>query len=193
MVTTHNLGFPRVGKNRELKFALESYWRGDSSQQELQQTGQILRQSHWLAQSQCDYIPVGDFSFYDHVLDTSFLLGNLPDRANNNADDLDKYFQVARGQSHSESQCQHIAAGEMTKWFDTNYHYIVPEFNAGTEFNLNANVLIAQIREAKQQNINIKPVILGPVSYLWLGKSKDNSDKLALLDELVATYEQLFI
>ncbi|MDC9724673.1 MAG: 5-methyltetrahydropteroyltriglutamate--homocysteine S-methyltransferase [Gammaproteobacteria bacterium] len=193
MVTTHNLGFPRVGKNRELKFALESYWRGSTSQQELQQTGQSLRQSHWHAQNQCDYIPVGDFSFYDHVLDTSFLLGNVPDRANNNAGDLDRYFQVARGQSRAESQCQHIAAGEMTKWFDTNYHYIVPEFNADTEFNLNADVLIAQIREAKQQNINIKPVILGPVSYLWLGKSKDNSDKLALLDELVASYEQLFI
>jgi len=193
MVTTHNLGFPRIGKNRELKFALESYWRGSSSQQELQQTGKQLRLTHWQEQNQCDYLTVGDFSFYDHVLDTSALLGNLPTRADNQANDLDRYFQVARGQSHSQNQCQHIAAGEMTKWFDTNYHYIVPEFTAQTRFNLYADNLIAQIKEAQQSQQKIKPVILGPVSYLWLGKTKDNSNKLNLLKDLIVIYEQLLI
>ncbi len=193
MVRTHNLGFPRIGKNRELKFALESYWRGETSQQILHKTGQDLRKTHWKIQSQCDFLPVGDFSFYDHVLDTSALLGNLPARADLNATDLDRYFQVARGQSQTESQCQHIAAGEMTKWFDTNYHYIVPEFTAQTRFNLFADNLLEQIKEAQQIQPHIKPVILGPVSYLWLGKAKDNSDKLDLLDNLVATYEQLLI
>ena len=159
MVTTHNLGFPRIGKNRELKFALESYWRGDSSQQDLHHVARTLRQSHWQAQNQCDYIPVGDFSFYDHVLDTSFLVGNIPDRASNDGSDLDTYFQVARGQSHSDDACHHIAAGEMTKWFDTNYHYIVPEFNADTSFSLRASRLISQINEAKQQGLTVKPVI----------------------------------
>ena len=193
MVTTHNLGFPRIGKNRELKFALESYWKGASSQQDLQKIGLDLRKTHWQLQSQCDYIPAGDFSFYDHVLDTSVLLGNLPLRADQQANDLDRYFQVARGQSPSASQCQHISASEMTKWFDTNYHYIVPEFTAQTSFKIYADKLISQVQEAKQIQKQVKPVILGPVSYLWLGKTKDNSDKLALLDDLVAAYEQLLI
>ena len=193
MVTTHNLGFPRIGKNRELKFALESYWQGKSSQHVLQKVGRALRQSHWQIQHQCDFIPVGDFSFYDHVLDTSALLGNLPTRADNKASDLDRYFQVARGQSQSDSTCQHISAGEMTKWFDTNYHYIVPEFTAETQFHLYADNLIAQVKEAQKNHPQVKPVLLGPVSYLWLGKSKDNSDKLELLDSVVAIYEQLLI
>lgn len=193
MITTHNLGFPRIGKNRELKFALESYWRGEATQATLQQKGQALRHSHWQIQNQLDYLPVGDFSFYDQVLDTSVLLGNLPARADKQANALDRYFQVARGQSQAESQYQHIAAGEMTKWFDTNYHYIVPEFTAQTQFNLYADNLISQIKEAQQHQPKIKPVILGPVSYLWLGKAKDNSNKLDLLDDLVACYEQLLI
>jgi 5-methyltetrahydropteroyltriglutamate--homocysteine methyltransferase len=193
MATTHNLGFPRIGKNRELKFALESYWRGDSSQQDLLQKGQTLRHNHWQQQRQLDYLPVGDFSFYDQVLDTSALLGNLPARADEQANDLDRYFQVARGQSQSASACQQISASEMTKWFDTNYHYIVPEFDSNTTFSLHASRLLSQINEAKQQRITIKPVILGPVSYLWLGKSKDDSNKLDLLDDLVATYVQLLL
>ncbi len=193
MITTHNLGFPRIGKNRELKFALESYWRGDTTQADLQQKGQALRQSHWQLQDQLDYLPVGDFSFYDQILDTSVLLGILPTRADNQVNELDRYFQVARGQSQAESSCQHIAAGEMTKWFDTNYHYIVPEFTAQTQFHLYADNLIAQIKEAQQHKQKIKPVIIGPVSYLWLGKTKDNSNKLDLLDDLVACYEQLLI
>lgn len=192
MIKTHNLGFPRVGNQRQLKFALESYWRGNSNKEELKEVGQTLRQAHWQLQADLDWLPVGDFSFYDHVLDTSALLGNLPARTDSNADSLDRYFQAARGQSHAAtSHCQHVAAGEMTKWFDTNYHYIVPEFDADSTFELHAEQLIAQIEQAKLQNKNIKPVILGPVSYLWLGKAKDNSDKLDLLDDLVAVYEKL--
>jgi 5-methyltetrahydropteroyltriglutamate--homocysteine methyltransferase len=193
MIRTHNLGFPRIGSHRQLKFALESYWRGSINENDLQQLGQTLRQANWQLQGDLDYLPVGDFSFYDHVLDTSALVGNLPSRSDANASSLDRYFQVARGQSHASSHCQHVAAGEMTKWFDTNYHYIVPEFDANSSFELHADNLISQIEQAKSHHKNIKPVILGPVSYLWLGKSKDNSDKLHLLDNLVAIYEQLLI
>ncbi len=191
MIKTHNLGFPRIGSHRQLKFALESYWRGSINETDLQQLGQTLRQAHWQLQDDLDYLPVGDFSFYDHVLDTSALVGNLPSRSDSAASALDRYFQVARGQSHASSHCQHVAAGEMTKWFDTNYHYIVPEFDGNSSFELHAADLISQIEQAKLQHNNIKPVILGPVSYLWLGKTKDNSDKLLLLDDLVAVYEQL--
>jgi 5-methyltetrahydropteroyltriglutamate--homocysteine methyltransferase len=193
MIKTHNLGFPRIGSHRQLKFALESYWRGNINENDLQQLAQTLRQAHWKLQDDLDYLPVGDFSFYDHVLDTSALVGNLPSRSNADASSLDRYFQVARGQSHASSHCQHVAAGEMTKWFDTNYHYIVPEFDANSSFELHTANLIAQIEQAKLQHKSIKPVILGPVSYLWLGKTKDNSDKLYLLDDLVAIYEQLLI
>lgn len=193
MIKTHNLGFPRIGSHRQLKFALESYWQGHINENDLQQLGQTLRQAHWQLQEDLDYLPVGDFSFYDHVLDTSALLGNLPSRSDAEASSLDRYFQVARGQSNASSHCQHVAAGEMTKWFDTNYHYIVPEFDAHSSFELHATELIAQIEQAKLHHKNIKPVILGPVSYLWLGKTKDNSDRLHLLDDIVAIYEQLLI
>lgn len=193
MAITHNLGFPRIGKNRELKFALEKYWRSDISQDTLQQQGELLRKTHWQQQANLDYLPVGDFSFYDHVLDTSALLGNLPARASQEGNTLDRYFQVARGRSAASDCCHQIAAGEMTKWFDTNYHYIVPEFDENTEFSLHADVLISQIKEAKQHNQQIKPVLLGPVSYLWLGKSKDHTEKLSLLDNVVAVYEQLLL
>jgi len=193
MITTHNLGFPRIGKQRELKFALESYWRDESRQDQLEQTAQTLRKNHWQLQADLDFVPVGDFSFYDHVLDTSILLGNEPDRVDKEASDLDRLFQIARGQSQSTSCCQQSAAGEMTKWFDTNYHYIVPEFDANTTFSLHADRLLAQIKEAKDLGHTIKPVILGPVSYLWLGKSKDGTDKLSLLDDVLIVYQQLLL
>ncbi len=193
MTITHNLGFPRIGKQRELKFALESYWRDESSQAELEQAASDLRHTHWLLQNKLDFLPVGDFSFYDHVLDTSFLVGNEPSRVDASANELDRLFQVARGQAQSTSCCQHTAAGEMTKWFDTNYHYIVPEFDKNTQFSLHAERLIANVREAKALNSAVKPVILGPVSYLWLGKEKDDSNKLDLLDTLVTVYQQLLI
>ena len=193
MVTTHNLGFPRIGKMRELKFALEKYWKGDITQVELFQTAATLRQKHWQYQNALDLIPVGDFSLYDQMLDISFMLGNLPERVKEMpGGKLDNYFRVARGRaSIDESECHCIQAAEMTKWFDTNYHYIVPEFDNNTVFTLDASRLLEHIEEAKQQNINAKPVIIGPVTYLWLGKSKDGVNKLDLLDDLIAVYGQL--
>jgi 5-methyltetrahydropteroyltriglutamate--homocysteine methyltransferase len=194
MVTTHNLGFPRIGKKRELKFALEKYWNNTISQYDLLEVASILRQQHWQNQAGVDLIPVGDFSFYDQVLDASFMLGNIPDRVSKlSTDQLDNYFRVARGRASSDDpECSCVQAGEMTKWFDTNYHYIVPEFDKNTQFSLNISRLLEHIKEAKQLGITAKPVIIGPVTYLWLGKCKDGSDKLALLDKLVAVYAQLF-
>lgn len=192
MVTTHNLGFPRIGAKRELKFALENYWTGKSSQDELMSLGAQLRQRHWEQQSGFDLIPVGDFSFYDQVLDMSFILGNIPDRVRGlEGNGLDNYFRVARGRSVDDSACSCVHAGEMTKWFDTNYHYIVPEFSAETEFLLDASRLIDQLAEARQFGVQAKPVIIGPVTYLWLGKAKDDSDKLALLPRLLPIYVTL--
>jgi len=197
MVSTHNLGFPRIGAKRELKFALESYWKGQSSRDELKALGAQLRQRHWQEQSGLGLVPVGDFAFYDQVLDMSFTLGNLPERAHEfHGDPLDNYFRVARGRSAQGAEehtgcCGGIAAGEMTKWFDTNYHYIVPEFTAATEFKLDVSRLLEQLAEAKAQGVKAKPVIVGPVTYLWLGKAKDNSDKLGLLERLLPVYGEL--
>ncbi|MDO5691649.1 MAG: 5-methyltetrahydropteroyltriglutamate--homocysteine S-methyltransferase [Pseudomonadota bacterium] len=197
MVTTHNLGFPRIGARRELKFALESYWKGQASPDELMAKGARLRQRHWGHQAALDWVPVGDFSFYDQVLDMSFTLGNLPERARGfHGGVLDNYFRVARGRSAASAEehagcCGGIAAGEMTKWFDTNYHYIVPEFSAGTTFALDASRLLVQWAEARAQGVRAKPVIIGPVTYLALGKAKDGSDKLALLERLLPVYAEL--
>ncbi len=197
MVTTHNLGFPRIGAKRELKFALESYWQGKSSREELIALGAQLRQQNWQQQAGLDLIPAGDFSFYDQVLDMSFALGNLPARAHGfHGDPLDNYFRVARGRSAAVAGehvhcCDGIAAGEMTKWFDTNYHYIVPEFTAATEFKLDASRLLAQLGEAAALGIRSKPVIIGPITYLWLGKAKDGASKLDLLGRLLPVYAEL--
>ncbi|HWK51003.1 MAG TPA: 5-methyltetrahydropteroyltriglutamate--homocysteine S-methyltransferase, partial [Steroidobacter sp.] len=197
MVTTHNLGFPRIGAQRELKFALESYWKGQLGRDEFKGTGAQLRQRHWLAQGRLDWVPVGDFAFYDQVLDMSFTLGNLPERVRKfHGDALDNYFRVARGRSAQAADehaqcCGGVAAGEMTKWFDTNYHYIVPEFDARSEFKLDASRLLDQLAEAKSQNVTAKPVIIGPITYLALGKAKDDSDKLALLPRLLPVYKEL--
>lgn len=193
MVTTHSLGFPRIGAERELKFALEGFWKGRTGEAELQEVAKGLRSKHWQQQGDLDWAPVGDFALYDHVLDMSETLGCLPARAASSAgSELDQYFRVARGRSANDC-CGGVHAGEMTKWFDTNYHYIVPEFEADTEFTLNPKRLLAQFQEAKEQGVKAKPVIIGPVTYLWLGKSKDGSDKLALLDKLVVAYEQLLL
>lgn len=197
MVSTHNLGFPRIGAKRELKFALESYWKGQSTRDTLKALGKDLRQRHWSLQSALDLSPVGDFSFYDQVLDMSFTLGHLPERVSGfHGDQLDNYFRVARGRSAQSDDdhaqcCGGVAAGEMTKWFDTNYHYIVPEFTATTTFKLNATNLLEQLAEAQALNVKAKPVIIGPVTYLAIGKAKDNSDRLALLPQLVQVYVEL--
>ena len=197
MARIHNLGFPRIGARRELKFALESYWKGQSSREELTATATALRQRHWAQQAGLDLVPVGDFSFYDQVLDMSFTLGNLPERVRDfRGDELDNYFRVARGRSAQSAEehtscCGGVAAGEMTKWFDTNYHYIVPEFTQDTAFTLNASRLIEQLREAKAQDVAAKPVIIGPLTYLALGKEKDDSDRFDLLARLLPVYLEL--
>ncbi|OXJ08942.1 5-methyltetrahydropteroyltriglutamate--homocysteine S-methyltransferase [Burkholderia sp. HI2500] len=197
MVTTHNLGFPRIGAKRELKFGLERYWKGESSRDELKALGAELRQRHWNDQRGLDLAPIGDFAFYDQVLDMSFTLGNLPKRVQGfQGDVLDNYFRVARGRSVESAEahaacCGGVAAGEMTKWFDTNYHYIVPEFHADTNFSLDPSRLLQQLAEAQAQGVAAKPVILGPVTYLWLGKAKDDSDRLALLPKLLPVYGAL--
>ncbi len=198
MASTHNLGFPRIGAKRELKFALESYWKDQSSRDELIALGAELRARHWQDQAALDLAPVGDFAFYDQVLDMSFTLGNLPGRVRDfEGNALDNYFRVARGRSAASAEkagacnCDGVAAGEMTKWFDTNYHYIVPEFTASTQFTLDPSRLLDQLAEAKAQGVTAKPVIIGPVTYLWLGKAKDGSNKLALLERLLPVYAQL--
>lgn len=197
MVTTHNLGFPRIGAKRELKFGLERYWKGESSRDALKALGTELRQRHWNDQRALDLAPVGDFAFYDQVLDMSFTLGNLPKRVQGfHGDVLDNYFRVARGRSAQSTEahaacCGGVSAGEMTKWFDTNYHYIVPEFHADTNFSLDPSRLLQQLAEAQAQGVAAKPVIVGPVTYLWLGKAKDDSDRLALLPKLLPVYGAL--
>ncbi|HVW68306.1 MAG TPA: 5-methyltetrahydropteroyltriglutamate--homocysteine S-methyltransferase [Steroidobacteraceae bacterium] len=197
MTTTHNLGFPRIGAQRELKFALESYWKGQLTREEIKAVGARLRQHHWSQQAQLGLAPVLDFSFYDQVLDMSFTLGNLPERVRGfHGDPLDNYFRVARGRSaqtpESHAQCcGGVAAGEMTKWFDTNYHYIVPEFDARTQFKLDASRVLEELAEARSQGVKAKPVIIGPMTYLALGKAKDDSDKLALLPRLLPVYVEL--
>lgn len=192
MAVLHNLGFPRIGAKRELKFAQEAFWKGNSSEDELLTLAKTLRAEHWQRQSALDLVPVGDFSLYDQVLDMSFTLGNLPTRIQGlTGSELDQYFRVARGRSVNETDCQCVHAGEMTKWFDTNYHYIVPELTADTQFSLNADRILSHFNEAKNAGLNGKPVIIGPVTYLWLSKSKDDSDRLQHLPALLAVYQQL--
>lgn len=192
MVKTHNLGFPRIGANRELKKALEAYWKGRIPKEELIETGRKLRKNDWAVQSSLDWVPVGDFSFYDQVLDMSFTLGNVPSRAQKAGGDLlDQYFRVARGRSPVDGTSEGVAAGEMTKWFDTNYHYIVPEFSEETQFRPDTSRLLEQLEEARNAGVSAKPVLLGPVSYLRLGKEKGKINKLDLLDSLLKAYGEL--
>ena len=190
MAKVHNLGFPRVGSMRELKFAQEGYWSGKSTKEELLKLAGEIRKINWEYQKSLDLVAVGDFSLYDQVLDMSFTLGNIPQRARNYSGDvLDNYFRVARGRSVDPKQA--ISAAEMTKWFDTNYHYMVPEFEVSTTFKLDATRIIDQITEAKNLGLKPKPVIIGPVTYLAIGKEKDNSNKLDLLPKLLDTYVEL--
>jgi len=191
MARTHNLGLPRIGAHRELKFAQEKHWKGVLTHAELEALGADLRRQGWLRQAKLDWAPVGDFAFYDQVLDASFLLGNVPARARlGQGQPLDAYFRVARGRVAGDTDGG-VAAGEMTKWFDTNYHYIVPEFSAQTTFRLDASSLMAHLAEARKAGVSAKPVLVGPVTYLWLGKAKDGSDRLSLLPKLLAVYREL--
>lgn len=192
-VINHTLGFPRVGLKRELKRAQEDYWAGKIDQSALLETGYQLRVRHWEQQKNAgvDLLPVGDFAWYDQVLTTSLLLGNVPPRHQNEDGtvDLDTLFRVARGRAPTGKPA---AAGEMTKWFNTNYHYIVPEFQQGQQFKLSWNQLFDEVDEALKLGHNVKPVVIGPITYLWLGKVKGPVfDRLSLLKDLLPAYQEI--
>ena len=192
---TNNLGYPRIGSNRELKKACEQYWLGKITAQELQQTGKNLRLANLKLQQQAgiDLIPSNDFSFYDQVLDLSLTVGAVPlryrDLALNDAANPDLYFAMARGYQKNGLD---ITAMEMTKWFDTNYHYIVPEFYKNQHFELFSNKIVNEFTEAKEAGIRTKPVIIGPVSYLLLGKEKEAGfERIDLIKNLLPVYLEI--
>ena len=204
-IRTHNLGYPRIGEHRELKKSTELYWQGKLSREEFEETGRTLRRQNWLKQQAAgiDLIPCNDFSFYDQVLDTTCLLGNVPPRFGKHASaDLDTQFLIARGSRDAAETCENACgcppesvatfASEMTKWFDTNYHYIVPEFRAETTFQISATKIFDEFSEALALGIHAKPVLIGPVTYLSLGKSQEAGfDPFSLLDELITVYEEI--
>jgi len=212
MIRTHILGFPRIGAQRELKFALERHWRGEIGADALEATGRELRRRHWAMQRDAglDLVTVGDFAYYDHVANHIQMFGCEPTRFgfSGQEPELARYFTLARGaaagQEHGHgrthdgaSGCSHVAdtgkpALEMTKWFDTNYHYLVPEFDAQTTFRLASRRLLDEVAEAQALGYPVKPVLLGPLTFLWLGKAKTAGfERLDLLDALLPVYVEL--
>jgi 5-methyltetrahydropteroyltriglutamate--homocysteine methyltransferase len=202
-ILIHNLGYPRVGALRQLKKALEAYWRGVGTSEELQRTAFELRRTNWLQQQSAgiDLIPSGDFSFYDHVLDTIVMVGALPDRFRWDGfrTDLPIYFAMARGSASDDAlptdadSAHSIANGvhamEMTKWFDTNYHYIVPEFHEDQRFAFSSTKLVDEFQEALALGIKTKPVLLGPLTFLRLGKIHGKDfDRYRFLPRLIEVY-----
>ncbi|PSR05367.1 MAG: 5-methyltetrahydropteroyltriglutamate--homocysteine S-methyltransferase, partial [Bacteroidetes bacterium SW_8_64_56] len=193
-----NLGFPRIGAHRELKRAVEGYWNGDLTKEELRDSAQALRTSHWSTQQDLglDVVPSNDFSYYDQVLDACAMVGAVPERFpwDGTEVDLDTYFAMARGlqEKDLEGEGSGVQAMEMTKWFDTNYHYIVPEFSRDTEFSLSSTKVIDEYEEAKAQGVETRPVLIGPVSFLLLGKTQeDDLDALTLLGDLLPVYAEV--
>ena len=190
MTTFHLSGYPRIGGKRELKFATESFWKGATSEAELQNVAAEIRRANWATQhaAGADLLPVGDFSFYDHVLDLLCAVGAIPARFGFQAANLTlpQYFELARGNATQ-------FAMEMTKWFDTNYHYIVPEWHADTQFSAHPERIIAQIREAQAQGYAVKPTLVGPLTLLWLGKKKEDFGCRikTLMPKLLPVYQQL--
>lgn len=199
MTITHNLGFPRIGVQRELKRAQEAYWSGQQTVQQLEETGRDLRARHWQLQadSGLSYVPVGDFAWYDHILEWTTLLGAVPARFGQSSTSdvkLDTLFRMARGRAPTGVP---TAACEMTKWFDTNYHYIVPELVPQQDYRIARSDLFDQVREAQALGHKVKPVIPGPLTWLWLGKGDafphgpTDEGKLALLNQLLPVYVQV--
>ncbi|AIL32311.1 5-methyltetrahydropteroyltriglutamate--homocysteine S-methyltransferase [Basilea psittacipulmonis] len=190
MTTFHVLGFPRVGPNRELKFSQERYWRGEVTEAELLDVAKSLRETNWKNQAaaNADYVAVGDFTFYDHILDLQVATGAIPARFGFDSQNLTlaQYFQLARGNKDQ-------FAIEMTKWFDTNYHYLVPEFHKNTVFKANAKHYVQQLQEAQALGLKAKPTIVGPVSFLYLGKEKGQEafNRLDLLPKLLPVYVEI--
>ena len=195
----HNLGFPRIGAQRELKRAQEAYWAGRQDLAALEQTGRELRKLHWRQQADSGlaFVPVGDFAWYDHILEWTTLLGAVPARFGQQPGEpvsLDTLFRMARGRAPTGTPA---AACEMTKWFDTNYHYIVPELAPGQTYRIARESLFDQVAEAIAEGHQPKPVIPGPLTWLWLGKGDAYAEgaadpaKLALLENLLPVYEQV--
>jgi len=193
---THNLGYPRIGSQRILKHACERYWAGEIGLEALVETGRRIRRDHWLLQREAgiDLIPCNDFSFYDQILDMSLTGGAIPERYQALAADprfsaLDLGFAMARGY---QQEGLDLIALELTKWFDTNYHYLVPEFHKNQPFRLCSRKLIEEFCEARGLGLRAKPVLIGPVSYLWLGKEKEAGfHRLALLEQLLPIYAEV--
>ncbi|MFD4026150.1 5-methyltetrahydropteroyltriglutamate--homocysteine S-methyltransferase [Streptomyces sp. NPDC058576] len=185
-------GYPRQGQNRELKKAIEGYWKGRVSADALRQTAAELRRGTWqqLAEAGVHEVPTGDFSYYDHVLDTSVMVGAVPERHRDavRADALDGYFAMARG-------TQDVAPLEMTKWFDTNYHYLVPELGPDTVFTADSAKQVAEFKEALALGHTPRPVLVGPVTYLLLAKAAPgvapDFEPLTLLDRLLPVYAEV--
>ncbi|MBI1326809.1 MAG: 5-methyltetrahydropteroyltriglutamate--homocysteine S-methyltransferase [Alphaproteobacteria bacterium] len=173
MVLATNLGFPRIGAKRELKKALESFWKGETSKEDLLKTGTELRARHWQLQKAAglSHIPCNDFSYYDHMLDMCTLLGVVPERYewDGGMVSLETFFSMARGNAK-------VGAMEMTKWFDTNYHYIVPELEEGQAFKLSSTKIFDEFAEAKAQSIPARPVLVGPITFLKMAKKKTGQD-----------------
>ena len=202
MALAHNLGFPRIGADRELKKALESHWKGDLDRAGLHAVGRELRARHWQLQRDAgiELLPVGDFAWYDQVLGHSLALGVVPERfaaskGNDGRPTLDTLFAMARGASQccaGHAPSPGAPALELTKWFDTNYHYLVPEFSADQRFILSWDQLFDEVDEARALGHSVKPVIIGPLTYLWLGKAKGSDfDKLELLERLLPVYGEI--
>ncbi|MEB3902871.1 5-methyltetrahydropteroyltriglutamate--homocysteine S-methyltransferase, partial [Pseudomonas putida] len=195
MALAHNLGFPRIGRDRELKKALEAFWKGELDEAGLRAVGRELRAAHWQVQKDAgiELLPVGDFAWYDQVLTHSLTFGVIPARFRAEKDakpTLHTLFAMARGVSDT---CCGAHAQEMTKWFDTNYHYLVPEFTADQAFTLSWEQLFEEVDEAKALGHAVKPVVIGPLTYLWLGKAKGGDfDKLELVERLLPLYDTIF-
>ncbi|WP_137822605.1 5-methyltetrahydropteroyltriglutamate--homocysteine S-methyltransferase [Pseudomonas sp. D(2018)] len=194
MALSHSLGFPRIGRDRELKKAQEAFWKGELDEAGLRAVGRQLRAEHWQLQKEAgiELLPVGDFAWYDQVLTHSLTFGVIPERfrpENGNAS-LNTLFAMARGVS--KGCCGGAHAQEMTKWFDTNYHYLVPEFSADQPFTLSWEQLFEEVEEAHALGHAVKPVLIGPLTYLWLGKAKGGEfDKLDLLERLLPVYGEI--
>lgn len=189
-ILTNNLGFPRIGAQRELKAATEAYWKGDLAEAQLLAAAAALREQNWRLQREkgIDLIPANDFSLYDQMLDMCCLLGAVPERFGRTSEqvDLKTYFAMARGASTG------IAPLEMTKWFDTNYHYLVPELHRGQRFRVADSKVFDEFAEARRLGIRTKPVLIGPLSFLLLGKGKEAGfDPLALLPALLPVYGKI--
>ncbi|KAG7960320.1 hypothetical protein I3843_10G117200 [Carya illinoinensis] len=191
-MASHIVGYPRMGPKRELKFALESFWDGKSSAEDLKKVAADLRSSIWkqMADAGIKHIPSNTFSYYDQVLDTTAMLGAVPPRYNWNGGEIgfDIYFSMARGNAS-------VPAMEMTKWFDTNYHFIVPELGPEVKFSYASHKAVDEYKEAKALGLDTVPVLIGPVSYLLLSKPAKGVEKtfplLSLLGKILPIYKEV--